>query len=336
MQPDSTRREFLQTSLATSAALGLAATSEAQEPGQGLATRPLGKTGVKVSLLCLGGWHIGNIKDEKEAIAIMHTAIDEGMTFFDNAWDYHDGGSETVMGKALATGGRRQKVFLMTKNCARDGKGTRQHLEDSLKRLQTDVIDLWQFHEINYDNDPEWVMEKGGLAEALKAKKEGKVRFIGFTGHKDPRIHMTMLQKFEWDTVQMPVNICDWHYRSFVKEVVSAANQRGAGVIGMKSLGGGAEHQGRFIVEKLCTVDEARHYALSQNIASLVIGIDSMKVLKQDLATGRSFKPLSADQLAALRAKVKEHASDGRHERFKSTQFFDGPYHRKQHGFEVG
>ena len=335
-QSAATRREFLQTSAAAGAAVALGAGDADAQAGKGLPTRPLGKTGVQVSSLCLGGWHIGSVKDEKEAIQIMHAAIDGGMTFFDNAWDYHDGGSETIMGKALAMDGKRKQVFLMTKNCDRDAKGSRKHLEDSLKRLQTDVIDLWQFHEINYDNDPDWVMEKGGLAEALKAQKEGKVRFIGFTGHKDPRIHLEMLKRHAWDTVQCPINLCDWHYRSFVKDLVPEANKRQIGVIGMKSLGGGANGLGRFLDAKICTVDEARHYALSQDIASLVVGIDSMKCLQQDLATARSFKKLSADEIKKLADKVKEYATDGRHERFKSTQAFDGPYHQKQHGFAAG
>ncbi|MBY0526939.1 MAG: aldo/keto reductase [Gemmataceae bacterium] len=328
-----TRREFLQSTLAGAAALSLGSSVLAADDGKGLPTRPLGKTGERVSILCLGGWHIGSVKDEKEAIKIMHAAIDEGMTFFDNAWDYHDGGSETVMGKALAMEGKRKKVFLMTKNCARDGKGTRQHLEDSLKRLQTDVIDLWQFHEINYDNDPEWIVEKGGLAEALKAQKEGKVRFIGFTGHKDPHIHLKMLPKHKWDTVQMPINACDNFYRSFAKQVVPEAAKLGIGVIGMKSLGGGDSHKGRLVAEKVVTAEEGRKYALNQPIASLVVGIDGMDILKQDVAIARNFKPLTDAEAKAILAKVEPHAGDGRHERFKSTQVFDGPYHQKQHGF---
>src|SRR6266851_4558146 len=184
-EANNNRREFLAGSLAAGAALSLGTLAEgANDAGtNGLPTRSLGKTGEKVSILCLGGWHIGAVKDEQEAIRIMHAAIDEGLTFFDNAWDYHDGGSETVMGKALAMDGKRSKVFLMTKNCARDGRGTRQHLEDSLRRLQTDHLDLWQFHEINYDNDPDWIVERGALAVALEAQKAGKVRFLGFTGH---------------------------------------------------------------------------------------------------------------------------------------------------------
>jgi len=331
------RREFLQSSLAAGAALGLAGLVEggAEEEDSdkaGLAKRPLGKTGEKVSLLCLGGWHIGSVKDEKEAVKIMHAALDGGMTFFDNAWDYHDGGSELVMGKALSEGGYRKKCFLMTKNCGRDAKTVKQHLEDSLKRLKTDVIDLMQFHEINYDNDPDWIVEKGGLKVLLDAKKAGKIRFLGFTGHKDPRIHLKMLGVHKWDTVQMPINLCDYHYRSFARLVVPEANKKEVGVIGMKSLGGGSEGKGRFIAAGICTVEDALNYSLSQPIASLVVGIDSMKVLEQDLKIGRAFKQLDKDGIEKLAAKVKDAAGDGRHERFKSTQFFDGPYHRVQHG----
>jgi predicted aldo/keto reductase-like oxidoreductase len=330
------RRRFLQ-SAAAAAATAATATAAADAGAKGLPTRPLGRTGVNVSCLCLGGWHIGSVKDQGEAVKIMHAAVDEGLTFFDNAWDYHDGGSEEVMGKALSEGGYRRKVFLMTKNCARDAKGTRQHLEDSLRRLKTDVLDLWQFHEINYDNDPEWILERGALAEALKARKEGKVRFIGFTGHKSPDIHLSMLPKHAWDTVQMPINVCDYHYRSFARRVVPEANKRGIGVIGMKSLGGGGLPKGgRLVAEGVCTVEEARRYALSQPIAALVVGIDSMKVLQQDLATARAFKPMAGDELEKLLARVKPQAGDGRHEHFKSTQVFDGAYHRKQHGLELG
>jgi predicted aldo/keto reductase-like oxidoreductase len=333
-EPNHDRREFLQSSLAAGAALGVAADAvEAADAGRtGLPTRPLGKTGVRVSLLCLGGWHIGSVKDQKVAIKIMHKALDEGLTFFDNAWDYHDGGSEEIMGKALAMGGRRKKCFLMTKNCARDYKTTKQHVVDSLRRLKTDVIDLMQFHEINYDNDPDWIVEKGALKALLEDQKAGKVRFVGYTGHKDPHIHLKMLAKHKWDTVQMPINVCDYHYRSFAKTVVPEANKRGLGVIGMKSLGGGSDGKGRFITAKVCSVEEARHYALSQPIASLVVGIDSMAVLDQDLRTARAFKQMTPAAIATLTERVKDVAGDGRHERFKSTQLFDGPYHQKQHG----
>jgi predicted aldo/keto reductase-like oxidoreductase len=175
-------------------------------------------------------------------------------------------------------------------------------------------------------------MEKGGLAEALKAQKEGKVRFLGFTGHKSPHIHLKMLDKHKWDTVQMPINVCDWFYRSFVHQVVPEANKRGIAPIGMKSLGGGTLNKGRLVSAGVCSAAEARRYALSQPIASLVVGIDSMEVLKQDIAVARSFKPFEKDELDRLLARVKPMAGDGRHERFKSTQVFDGPHHRKQHG----
>jgi predicted aldo/keto reductase-like oxidoreductase len=326
----STRRQFLHTTVAAGVTIGL---TGADEPKQtGMPTRPLGKTGQQVSILCLGGWHIGAVKDENEAIKIMHAAIDEGLTFFDNAWDYHDGKSEEIMGRALAAAGKRDKVFLMTKNCGRDAKTAKEHIDDSLRRLRTDRIDLMQFHEINYDNDPDWIFDRGAMAEVQKAQKEGKVRYIGFTGHKSPHIHLKMLAKYAWDTVQMPINVCDFHYRSFAREVVPEANKRGIAPIGMKSLGGGSDHRGRFVVEKVCSVEEAINYALSQPIASLVVGIDSMDVLKQDVKIARAFKPLDRTALDQLVNRTKNLATDGRHERFKSTQFFDGPYHRKQHG----
>jgi predicted aldo/keto reductase-like oxidoreductase len=328
------RREFLQASLAAGAALSLTAGTQADDEASkhGLPMRPLGKTGERVSIIALGGWHIRAVKEDKEAIKIMHTALDEGLTFFDNAWDYHDGASEEIMGKALSEDGKRKKCFLMTKNCGRDAKEVKQHLDDSLRRLRTECIDLVQFHEINYDNDPEWIIERGGLDVMLKAQKAGKVRFLGFTGHKDPHIHLDMLKRHKWDTAQMPINVCDYFYRSFQKLVVPKANELGVGVIGMKSLGGGNEHKGRLAAAHVCTAAEARRYAIGQPIASLVCGIDSMDVLKQDLDIARHFKPYTEEELKALRDKVKAVAGDGRHERFKSTQLFDGPYHRKQHG----
>jgi aryl-alcohol dehydrogenase-like predicted oxidoreductase len=299
-------------------------------------TRPLGRTGAHVSIICLGGWHIGQPAiGDAEAERIMHAAIDEGVTFFDNAWDYHDGRSEEIMGRALATGGRRQKVFLMTKNCGRDAATTRQHLEDSLRRLQTDVIDLWQFHEINYDNDPEWVVERGALAEAVAAQKAGKVRFLGFTGHKAPHIFLKMLAVHpDWYTCQLPVNVCDYFYRSSVHEVMPALRQKGVAAIGMKSLGGGnMETGGKIVAGGAATADECIRYALSQEIASLVVGVDSMNVLMQDVGIARDFKPMPKDETDALLARVRTVAGDGRLEPSKSTQLFDGPYHRRQHGF---
>jgi len=328
----SSRREFIQKSAVGASAfmLGadiLAKTTPWQETG--IPTRPLGNTGVNVSIICLGGWHIGSI-DEGEAIKIMHTAVDEGVTFFDNSWDYHGGGSEEVMGKALAMDGYREKVFLMTKNCDRDYEGSKKHLDDSLRRLKTDYIDLWQFHEINYYNDPEWVFEKGGIRAAIEAREAGKVRFIGFTGHKDPRIHLEMLnQPFDWDTSQMPINILDANYRSFQNEVVPVCLDKKVGVLGMKALAGG-------MIPKNTSVSavDCRHYALSQPISSLVCGITSMQELQQDIGVARNFKAMSAARQEELRAQTKNVAGDGRFELFKSSKAFDGGYHQKQHGFD--
>jgi aryl-alcohol dehydrogenase-like predicted oxidoreductase len=319
------RRNFLQVLSAGALA--------AQQTGAGLPTRVLGRTGVRVSVLGLGGWHIGSIKDDNEAIRLMHTAIDEGLTFFDNAWDYHDGRSEELMGKALAMDGRRNRAFVMTKNCERDYAGSMRNLEDSLRRLRTDRIDLWQFHEMVYDNDPDWVFEKGGIKAAIEARQQGKVRFIGFTGHKDPRIHLKMLAKpHAWDAVQMPVNIMDPHYRSFIREVLPACAKNNVGVIGMKGLGGG---EGRFLTHAGLTVNECVRFCLSQPVAVQIMGITNMQQLKQNIGLARAFKPLSQPEADQLLSRVKDMAGDGRHELFKSTKAFDGPHHRKQHGFDT-
>jgi len=329
-----TRRDFLRT--ASIAALSeeiLAQTTPASATG--LPQRMLGRTGVKVSIACLGGWHIGSVKDANEAVRIMHAAIDEGLTFFDNAWDYHDGHSEELMGQALAMDKRRDKVFLMTKNCERDYEGSMRDLEQSLKRLKTDHLDLWQFHEMCYDNDPDWVFEKGGLKAALEAKKQGKVRFIGFTGHKHPAIHLKMLGKpHAWDTAQMPINVMDAHYRSFQKEVVPVCLRKNVGVIGMKGLAGG-NTQGRLIEKLGLTSDECYRYCLSLPINAQVMGITSMEQLKADVKLAREFKPMSAGEMDAFRAKVRDQATDGRHELFKSSQMYDGVHHRRQHGFST-
>lgn len=340
MSEQPNRREFLQAGVAAGVTWTLAESLFAAQTdgGDGLPQRPLGQTGEKVSILCLGGWHIGKaaIDDgEKAAIALMHETLDNGLTFFDNCWDYHDGLSEEVMGKAIHD--RRDKVFLMTKNCERDYKGSQKCLEDSLRRLQTDHLDLWQFHEMVYDNDPDWVFEKGGIKAAVEAQKAGKVRYIGFTGHKDPRIHRKMLDKpHHWDTAQMPINVCDWFYRSFTNEVVPVCLQKGVGVIGMKSLGGSPDGtNGRFVKAGLASAPDCIRYALSQPVASLVVGLRNARDLKQALDVGRDFQPMTPDEQNALRRKVVEVATDGRHELFKTTKDFDGPHHRKQHGFAV-
>lgn len=336
--PDQTsRRQFIEASVAASAA-ALAEQAIAQTrsaSATGVPTRVLGKTGQRVSIVCLGGWHIGSLKDDDEAIRIMHAAMDEGINFFDNAWDYHDGHSEEVMGKALAMDGRRNKIFLMTKNCERDYKGSLKDLDDSLRRLRTDHLDLWQFHELVYDNDPDWIFEKGGIKAALEARKAGKVRFIGFTGHKDPRIHLKMLAKpHAWDTAQMPINVMDAHYRSFQKEVVPVCLKKNVGVIGMKGLAGGAT-EGRLPSQAGVTVEECYRFCLSLPVTAQVMGITSMEQLKQNINLARNFKPMPDGEKSALLARVKDQAGDGRHELFKSTKFYDGPHHRKQHGFDL-
>ncbi len=305
----------------------------------GLPMRLLGRTGERVSLLCLGGWHIGAASFgeplEDEAIRIMHAAIDEGVNFFDNAWDYNNGFSEEVMGKALAAEGKRNKVFLMTKNCERDYEGSMRDLEDSLRRLQTDHIDLWQFHECNYDNDPDWIFERGAMRAALEARQAGKVRYIGFTGHKDPRIHLKMLAKpHEWDACLMPINAMDPLYRSFLEGVVPVCHEQGVGPIGMKGLGGGYP-QGKFVENNLLTYEEAYRFCLSQPISSQVMGIRSMEQLKQNIQLCRKFVPMTVQEQSELLARVYDVATDGRYETFKSTNAHDGPHHRKQHGFAL-
>ncbi len=311
-----------------------AAAALATRAGDGIPTRPLGDTGVEVSILGVGGWHIGAIVDKPEAIRVMHAAIDEGINFFDNSWDYHGGGAEEIMGDALSRDGKRKKVFLMTKNCERDYIGSMRCLEQSLRRLRTEYLDLWQFHELDFDNDPDWIFEKGGLRAALEAQKAGKIRFIGFTGHKSPAIHLAMLDKpHPWDTVQMPINVMDAHYRSFAKEVLPVCNKRKIGIIGMKSLGGGHPH-GRFASHTDLPVEACIRYSLGQPISSLVVGMESMADLKQNVAIARGFKPLSAAETTALLEQARAEATDGRHELFKSTMEFDGPHHRAQHGFD--
>ncbi len=327
-----TRREFLSQAVAGVTLASLAAEVLAtQQPAAstGLPTRALGRTGQRVSIVCLGGWHIGAVKDPAEAVRIRHAALDEGMTFFDNCWDYHDGGSEDLMGRALA-GGKRKQVFLMTKNCERDYQGSKKCLDDSLRRLQTDYIDLWQFHEMVYDSDPDWVFEKGGIKAAIEAQKAGKVRHIGFTGHKDPRIHLAMLDKpHDWATAQMPINALDVHYRSFQKHVVPVCLKKQVGIIGMKGFGGGDG-----ILQRAgLSAEEAYRYALSQPVSSQVVGLTTMEQLQAIVALARDFKPMSEAEQKALTDRVKDVAGDGRFELFKSTQMFDGPVHRKQHGF---
>lgn len=296
----------------------------------GLLIRELGKTGLKVSNLGFGGGHfIGKDLDVQESIRLLHQAIDEGMTFMDTAWEYGQGESERRMGLGLE--GRRDQVILMTKVCGRDAKTAEEQLHDSLRRLKTDVIDVWQFHEINYDNDAELIFQTGGAVEAaLAAREAGKIRFIGFTGHKSPHILQSMLdQDFDWDTCQLPTNIADAHYRSFQKEILPELNRRNIGVIGMKSLGGG----GQLIRGLGLSAVQCRRYALTLRISTLSCGIDSIEGLQQDIEIGRNFQPMTESEMRELEVLAYEKSGDGRYEWFKSTQYYDSQYHRDQHGF---
>jgi predicted aldo/keto reductase-like oxidoreductase len=326
------RRDFLQAGTAGLAVASMTAAAAARAVNaEGIPLRPLGRTGENVTMICLGGYHSSVHQDENESIRLIQRAIDEGITFLDNAWDYHNGAAEERMGKAISQGNRRDKVFLMTKVCGRTAKDAQSHLEDSLRRLRTDHLDLWQFHEIVYDNDPDWIFASGGAIEtALRAKDQGKIRFLGFTGHKDPSIHLKMLDKpYPWATVQMPLNVMDGLYRSFQHKVLPVLKEREIGPIGMKSLGG----TGKIVADGVISVEEALRYVLSMPIATLVSGIDSERVLDQNVKIVREFKPMTADERAAVEAKVSAHAGDGRYELFKSSKAFDSSYHRKQHGF---
>ena len=297
--------------------------------------RPLGTTGVSVSMLCLGGFHI-SVPPEEEATRIIHTAIDSGITFMDNAWEYADNESERRMGNALAQDGYRDKVFLMTKNCAHDrtAPNSMVKLEESLRRLRTDHLDLWQIHEVTFPDDPDRIFAPGGAAEAmLRAKEEGKVRFIGFTGHKSPAIFRRMLsQGFPWDTLQMPVSVLDANFNSFQKEIIPIARDQGIGVIGMKSLAAGHLFEDPAID---ITADEAIRYALSQPIASLCTGIDSMAILEQNLRIAREFVPMTAEEQSAAVDKAFHHAWSGQHEPFKTSFQFEGNEARREHGIPL-
>ena len=302
---------------------------------RGIATRPLGTTGVDVSMLCLGGYHIG-VPPEDEAIRIIHTAIDNGITFMDNAWEYNNGESERRMGVALAQDGYRSKAFLMTKNCAHDRTYANSmiKLEESLRRLQTDYLDLWQIHEVTFPTDPDRIYAQGGAAEAMvKAKEQGKVRFIGFTGHKSPAIFRRMLsQGFPWDTVQMPVSVLDANFNSFQREVFPLTEEQGIGVIGMKSLAAGHLFDDPTVG---ITAEEAIRYALSQPVASLCVGIDKTAVLEQDLRIGREFVPMTREEQTAAIDKVFHHCWTGQHEPFKTSFDYEGDEARREHGLPL-
>jgi aryl-alcohol dehydrogenase-like predicted oxidoreductase len=301
-------------------------------PSQGLIPKKdLGKTGVKVSALGLGGFHLGSAQDQQEVNEIVSRALDAGVNFFDNAWEYHDGDSETRVGKALQ--GKRDQAIVMTKVCTH-GRGkdvAMRMLEDSLRRLKTDHLDIWQIHEVVYWNDPDLIFAPKGVAEALTAaKQQGKVRFVGFTGHKDPAIHLKVLaHDYPFDTVQMPLNCFDATFRSFEQQVLPEANRRGIAVLGMKSLGG----SGEMVTSGAITPEEGLRYAMSLPVATTISGIDSLNVLEQNLGIARNFQPMTESEMSALRDRCRAIAADGRLERFKTTKFYDGDIGREQHGY---
>ena len=321
------RRDFLKGAAAAGMVAGMSNLSPAA--GGGMPKRTLGHTGEQVSMLGVGGYHLGR-PSEDEAIRMVRTALDHGMNFLDNCWDYNGGESEVRMGKALRDG-YRQKAFLMTKIDGRTAKAARQQLEQSLQRLQTDHIDLLQFHEVIRMNDPERIFAPGGgMEEIVKARSEGKVRYIGFTGHKSPQIHKHMLEvadqhKFKFDSVQMPLNVMDAHYDSFHNIVLPMLQERNIGVLGMKPMGDSI-----ILKSGKVTPIECLRYALSLPTSVVITGCDSMKILQQALDLGQSFKPLSESERAAILGKTTEAAKNGEFELYKTSHNFDGTYHNPQ------
>lgn len=324
------RRHFLTSTARTLLAGSLLGeqlrASEVKAASGEIPYRSLGKTGQKVSLITLGGAHIGyEHVPEAESIRIMHAAIDEGVNFFDNSWDYNGGISEERMGKALAMEGKRQKVFLMTKFCCHRGdRWTREAalemLEQSLRRLRTDYLDLWQLHEVIQPHHPEKAFQPGSAIEAmLEARQAGKVRFLGFTGHRDPDIHLKMLSHdFPFDTVQMPLNVLDAHFRSFEKKVLPVLLSRGIGVIGMKPLGGGAR-TGAILDTGVATAEECLRYAMNLPVSTVCTGIISMETMQQALSVARKFQPFEPAELTALLERTRSVALEGTHERYKAS-----------------
>jgi aryl-alcohol dehydrogenase-like predicted oxidoreductase len=319
-----TRRQFVKLAVATSVAVAAGPRVWAAETKNEMPYRTLGRTGEKVSAIGLGGYHIGVPKDEPEGILIIRSAIDRGINFMDNCWDYHDGGSEIRMGKALRDG-YRDKVFLMTKIDGRSKMAAARQIDECLQRLQTDHIDLMQHHEIIRLEDPDRIFAAGGAHEALlEARKAGKIRYVGFTGHKDPLVHLRMLEiaadhQFHFDAVQMPLNVMDAHFRSFEHKVLPVLVKEEIGVLGMKSMGSAAIPR-----SNTATAIECLHYAMNLPTSTVITGIDSMKILGQAFEAARTFKPMGEKETSALLARTAEAAASGRYEQFKTTERFDG------------
>ena len=317
------RREFLEATLAllvAPPALAAGASSSTHE----IPRRKLGRTGEQVSCIGLGGAHIGRQKQEAESLRIIRRALDGGINFLDNCWDYNDGQSEERMGKALQDG-YRQKAFLMTKIDGRDKKTAAAQIDESLRRLRTDHLDLLQLHEIIHANDPQRSFAEGGAIEAMReAQKAGKARFLGFTGHKSPDMHLSMLEAakqhgFRFDAVQMPLNVLDAHFDSFEKRVLPVLVQEEIAVLGMKPLGGS------FILQsKTVSAPDCLRYALSLPASVVITGMDSLERVEQAFKVARDFKPLTEKQLQGLLAKTEKVAKDGALEKYKTSTHFDG------------
>lgn len=308
------RRSFIASSLA-----GLALTSAPgwAERRNDMPYRTLGKTGEKVSLLCVGGYHIGvDTLSDEESVTLMRTALDEGVNFLDNARAYHNGGSEVRMGKALKDG-YREKAFLMTKGRARNAKEAEQYLDESLKRLQVDMIDLWQIHEIVRPESPERIYTEGVLEYLLKAKEAGKIRYIGFTGHHLTSTHLEMIERgFPFDTVQMPMSVMDYHFRSFQQRVLGKALEKDMGVLAMKTLGGGTATIPK---SGAATVAECLEYAMSLPVSTVVSGMRNLDELRANIATAKNFQPLTDEELTAFRKRTESLGSTGELEAHKTA-----------------
>jgi predicted aldo/keto reductase-like oxidoreductase len=325
-----TRRRFIETAVGSAVVSSLLPRTWAAELRNGIPYHTLGNTGEKVSCIGLGGYHIGMQSDEQESIRIVRTALDQEINFLDNCWDYNSGQSEIRMGKALRDG-YRKKAFLMTKIDGRTKQAAASQIDESLHRLQTDTIDLLQFHEVIRDTDPDRIFGAGGGMEAaVAARQSGKVRFIGFTGHKSPDIHLKMLHtafahKFTLNAVQMPLNVMDAHYNSFEKKVLPILVQHKIGVLGMKSMGDGV-----ILKSKTVTPVECLQYAMSLPTSVVITGCDSLQILQQALNTAKNFHPLSQEQVAALLTKSAPAAANGEYELYKTSHTFDGTYQNPQ------
>jgi predicted aldo/keto reductase-like oxidoreductase len=326
------RRYFLKT--ATVAAAGsVAPAGVASAQSSNLPRRPespnmiyreLGSTGERVSAIGIGGYHLGKQQDPDESIRLLRAAIDRGITFMDNCWDYNGGISEVRMGQALRDG-YRQKVLLMTKIDGRDKNTAARQIEQSLGRLQTDVIDLLQFHEVIRLDDPDVIFAPGGAIEAVQeARKAGKIRYVGFTGHKDPSVHLRMFETadrhgFHFDTVQMPINVMDAHFRSFLNGVAPVAQEHGTAILAMKTFG-----DPYILQSKTVTPIEALHFGLNSPASVVITGIDSTAVLDQAFQAVESFRPMGTQQVAAILARTKDAAMTGKFELFKTSSHYDG------------